>query len=228
RFDDRLQQGVGAVALGRDAAPFAVVEQHAREPHRPVLVVHFDPPAGDDPVVLPVGTPHPVVAAVAAAARERLVYRGRHALLVFRVDGLEQHLQRQPFADGVRIQAEAVRETLVGDEAVVGDGPDPGTDDRAGVESQLHSFGGQRRVAEITPHQSSLVLRRSLGESAYATTRASAPREATSRSRPPRYNGSPADTEPGMADTRELEARFWKHLNDDRVVMLGGEGIPPR
>ena len=31
-----------------------------------------------------------------------------------------------------------------------------------------------------------------------------------------------------MADTRELEARFWKHLNDDRVVMLGAPGIAPR
>ena len=31
-----------------------------------------------------------------------------------------------------------------------------------------------------------------------------------------------------MADTRDLERRFWKHLNDDRVVLLGGDGIPPR
>lgn len=31
-----------------------------------------------------------------------------------------------------------------------------------------------------------------------------------------------------MADTRELEARFWKHLNDDRVVLLGAPGIAPR
>ena len=31
-----------------------------------------------------------------------------------------------------------------------------------------------------------------------------------------------------MADTRELEATFWKHLNDDRVVVLGSEGIAPR
>ena len=31
-----------------------------------------------------------------------------------------------------------------------------------------------------------------------------------------------------MADTRELESRFWKHLNDDRTVMLGANGIVPR
>ncbi|MDQ2701398.1 MAG: pyridoxamine 5'-phosphate oxidase family protein [Pseudomonadota bacterium] len=31
-----------------------------------------------------------------------------------------------------------------------------------------------------------------------------------------------------MADNRELEARFWKHLKDDRVVMLGAPGIAPR
>ncbi len=31
-----------------------------------------------------------------------------------------------------------------------------------------------------------------------------------------------------MADTRELEARFWKHLNDDRTLMLGTQGIAPR
>ena len=31
-----------------------------------------------------------------------------------------------------------------------------------------------------------------------------------------------------MADTRELEARFWKHLNDDRTLMLGAQGIAPR
>ena len=31
-----------------------------------------------------------------------------------------------------------------------------------------------------------------------------------------------------MADTRELEARLWKHLNDDRVVLLGAPGIAPR
>lgn len=31
-----------------------------------------------------------------------------------------------------------------------------------------------------------------------------------------------------MADTRELEARFWKHLNDDRTLMLGADGIAPR
>ena len=31
-----------------------------------------------------------------------------------------------------------------------------------------------------------------------------------------------------MADTRELESRFWKHLDDDRTVMLGAEGIAPR
>ena len=31
-----------------------------------------------------------------------------------------------------------------------------------------------------------------------------------------------------MADTRELETRFWKHLDDDRTVMLGAEGIAPR
>ena len=31
-----------------------------------------------------------------------------------------------------------------------------------------------------------------------------------------------------MADTRELESRFWKHLDDDRTVMLGADGIAPR
>lgn len=31
-----------------------------------------------------------------------------------------------------------------------------------------------------------------------------------------------------MADARELEARFWKHLEDDRVVLLGAHDIPPR
>jgi general stress protein 26 len=31
-----------------------------------------------------------------------------------------------------------------------------------------------------------------------------------------------------MADTRELETRLWKHLNDDRTVMLGATGIAPR
>ena len=31
-----------------------------------------------------------------------------------------------------------------------------------------------------------------------------------------------------MADTRELEARFWKHLGSDRTVMLGATGIAPR
>jgi len=31
-----------------------------------------------------------------------------------------------------------------------------------------------------------------------------------------------------MADTRELEARFWKHLDDDRTLMLGAKGIAPR
>lgn len=31
-----------------------------------------------------------------------------------------------------------------------------------------------------------------------------------------------------MADARELEARFWKHLGDDRTMMLGAEGIAPR
>lgn len=31
-----------------------------------------------------------------------------------------------------------------------------------------------------------------------------------------------------MADARELEAKFWKHLNDDRTLMLGAEGIAPR
>jgi general stress protein 26 len=31
-----------------------------------------------------------------------------------------------------------------------------------------------------------------------------------------------------MADTRELEAKFWKHLGDDRTLMLGAEGIAPR
>lgn len=31
-----------------------------------------------------------------------------------------------------------------------------------------------------------------------------------------------------MTDNRELEARFWKHLNDDRTLMLGAGGIAPR
>lgn len=31
-----------------------------------------------------------------------------------------------------------------------------------------------------------------------------------------------------MADTRELETRFWKHLHDDRTLMLGADGIAPR
>ena len=31
-----------------------------------------------------------------------------------------------------------------------------------------------------------------------------------------------------MTDTRELEARFWKHLNDDRTLMLGTQDIAPR
>ena len=31
-----------------------------------------------------------------------------------------------------------------------------------------------------------------------------------------------------MADARELEARLWKHLDDDRVVLLGCPGIAPR
>lgn len=31
-----------------------------------------------------------------------------------------------------------------------------------------------------------------------------------------------------MADARELEAKFWKHLDDDRTLMLGAEGIAPR
>ena len=31
-----------------------------------------------------------------------------------------------------------------------------------------------------------------------------------------------------MTDRQELESRFWKHLNDDRTVMLGSAGIAPR
>lgn len=31
-----------------------------------------------------------------------------------------------------------------------------------------------------------------------------------------------------MPDTRELEARFWKALGDDRTVMLGATGVAPR
>ncbi|MDQ2700908.1 MAG: pyridoxamine 5'-phosphate oxidase family protein [Actinomycetota bacterium] len=31
-----------------------------------------------------------------------------------------------------------------------------------------------------------------------------------------------------MTDTRDLEDSFWKHLNDDRVVLLGTPSIPPR
>lgn len=31
-----------------------------------------------------------------------------------------------------------------------------------------------------------------------------------------------------MADDKALEARFWKHLNDDRTLMLGAAGIAPR
>lgn len=31
-----------------------------------------------------------------------------------------------------------------------------------------------------------------------------------------------------MADTIELEAKFWKHLHDDRTVMLGATGVAPR
>ena len=28
-----------------------------------------------------------------------------------------------------------------------------------------------------------------------------------------------------MADRQELERRFWKHLDDDRTVLLGAEGV---
>src|SRR5690606_42142101 len=31
-----------------------------------------------------------------------------------------------------------------------------------------------------------------------------------------------------MTDRKALESRFWKHLNDDRTVMLGSAGIAPR
>jgi general stress protein 26 len=31
-----------------------------------------------------------------------------------------------------------------------------------------------------------------------------------------------------MADEKELASRFWKHLNDDRTVLLGAPGIAPR
>ena len=31
-----------------------------------------------------------------------------------------------------------------------------------------------------------------------------------------------------MADTKELEAKLWKHLEDDRTVMLGAAGVAPR
>ena len=31
-----------------------------------------------------------------------------------------------------------------------------------------------------------------------------------------------------MTDTRELEAKFWKSIHDDRTVMLGAAGIAPR
>jgi general stress protein 26 len=31
-----------------------------------------------------------------------------------------------------------------------------------------------------------------------------------------------------VADPRELEARFWKHLKDDRTLMLGAQAIAPR
>lgn len=31
-----------------------------------------------------------------------------------------------------------------------------------------------------------------------------------------------------MTDRQQLESRFWKHLNDDRTVMLGSAGIAPR
>ena len=34
--------------------------------------------------------------------------------------------------------------------------------------------------------------------------------------------------ESDMADAQELEARLWKHLGDDRTVMLGAKGIAPR
>ena len=31
-----------------------------------------------------------------------------------------------------------------------------------------------------------------------------------------------------MTNTRELEARLWKALGDDRTVMLGATGVEPR
>ena len=31
-----------------------------------------------------------------------------------------------------------------------------------------------------------------------------------------------------MADSRELEAKLWKHLDGDRTVMLGATGVAPR
>jgi general stress protein 26 len=45
--------------------------------------------------------------------------------------------------------------------------------------------------------------------------------------RPARNRVCIHETNP-MTDNRELETRFWKHLNDDRTLMLGTQDIAPR
>ena len=136
-----------------DLAAMVDVDQHAGKANRQAVAVQIDAPVRLDPMIEASMPAHAVLAAVGAAAGQRFLQSLRHALPISGVYRLHDLMQRQPGADTLGRQAEGTRESLVAYEDIGAHVPDPGADDRAGVERQLHPLGLGLRFRLARPYR---------------------------------------------------------------------------
>jgi hypothetical protein len=135
QLDDRV------VALGLDRAARFDVDQHAGEAESLAVRAEVDAAVGLDPVVAAVRALDAVLVRIVAAARDHLADGGGQAGLVVGMDGGHHLGQAQADAAQRRIQAEGARKAFVDGEAVARQIPEPGADDGAGAQRQLHAVG---------------------------------------------------------------------------------------
>ncbi len=140
----RLGQGT---KLGRDAIPLRFhgtplfhVDQHAGEALRRAVRGVVDAPVRLDPVVTAVCPAHPILVRVAATLRDGLIEGGGQACLIVGVHGRDDLSQRDALVAKRRIKAEGTGEGLVHREAVGGQVPVPGADDRPGCQGKLDAL----------------------------------------------------------------------------------------
>jgi len=135
-FDEGTQQGLGMIPLRFDPAALIDIDQYPGEADGLPLRVEVHPADRLDPAIGAVGAAGSILVGVAATAADRFGNRLGQAGAVVGVDGGHDLLQAQLAAGQRRVEAMGQGQGIVDRQAVLGNIPEPGTDDRTG--SQCH------------------------------------------------------------------------------------------